>query len=201
MCYYHYYVSGMHNLRLEGDAKITRKLYLGIFYACAFVMAAITTYAVYVSVNEYLHTGKVVIGEVLVDTEFPVKGLSKLVTYLMIVSVVGWYCVTKLGANKVQGISKSTKSILQVVVLAIAIIALYEFIYNFILWNSFITVDIMRGIMKLDSINVPYPNPKTPWNLVFATKMALAALLISAHGFYLMSKKSSISKAAINGPV
>ena len=80
----------MHNLRLEGDAKITRKLYLGIFYFCAFVMAAITTYAVYVSVNEYLHTGKVVIGEVLVDTEFPVKGLSKLVTYLMIVSVVGW---------------------------------------------------------------------------------------------------------------
>ena len=76
-------------------------------------------------------------------------------------------------------------------VLGIAIIALYEFIYNFILWNSFITVDIMRGIMKLDSINVPFPNPKTPWNLVFATKMSLAALLISAHGFYLMSKKSS----------
>ena len=63
-------------------------------------MAAITTYAIYVSVNEYLNSGKVVIGEVLVDTEFPVKGLSKLVTYLMIVSVVGWYCVTKLGPTK-----------------------------------------------------------------------------------------------------
>ena len=191
----------MHDLRLERDAKVTRKLYLGIFYFCAFVMAAITAYAIYVSVNEYLNSGKVVIGEVLVDTEFPVKGLSKLVTYLMIVSVVGWYCVTKLGANKVKGISKSTKSILQIVVLGIAIIALYEFFYNFILWNSFITVDIMRGIMKLDSINVPYPNPKTPWNLVFATKMSLAALLISAHGFYLMSKKSSKGKAAINDTV
>ena len=51
--------------------------------------------------------------------------------------------------------------------------------------------------MKLDTINVPFPNPKTPWNLVFATKMSLA-VTISAHGFYLMSKKSSTGKAAIN---
>jgi hypothetical protein len=191
----------MHHVKLEGDAKVARKLYLGIFYFCAAVMATITIYAICVSVNEYLHTGKVVIGEILVDTEFPVKGLSKLVTYLMIVSVVGWYCVTKLGANKVRGISDFTKSILQVVVLGIAIIAFYEFIYNFILWNSFITVDIMKGVMKLDSINVPYPNPKTPWNLVFATKMSLAAFLISAHGFYLMSKKPRIDMAAIRDPV
>jgi len=188
----------MHDLRLEGDARATRKLYLGIFYFCAVAMAAITIYAIYISINEYLHTGKVVIGEVLVNTEFPFKGLSKLVTYLMIVSVVGWYCVTKLGADKVQGISPSTKSILQIVVLAIAVIAFYEFIYNFILWNSFITVDIMKGVMKLDSINVPYPNPKTPWNLVFATKMSLAAFLISAHGFYLMSRKPRINRASIN---
>ena len=34
--------------------------------------------------------GKVVIGEVLVNTEFPFPGLAKLVTYLMIVTVVGW---------------------------------------------------------------------------------------------------------------
>ena len=59
-------------------------LFLRVCYS-----TAITTYAIYVSVNEYLNSGKVVIGEVLVDTEFPVKGLSKLVTYLMIVLVVG----------------------------------------------------------------------------------------------------------------
>jgi hypothetical protein len=46
----------------------------------------------------------------------------------------------------------------------------------------------MKGIIRLDMINIPYPNPNTPWNLVFATKMSLAALLISAHGFYTMSK-------------
>jgi hypothetical protein len=67
-------------------------------------------------------------------------------------------------------------------------VALYEFIYNALLWNSLITADVMKGIIRLDKINIPYPNPNTPWNLVFATKMSLAALLISAHGFYTMSK-------------
>jgi len=73
-------------------------------------------------------------------------------------------------------------------VLAIAIVALYEFVYNFIIWNSLITADAIKGVMNFDDKNVPYPNPKTPWNLVFATKMSLAAFLISAHGFYTMSK-------------
>jgi hypothetical protein len=178
----------MHTSSLERDEIRTRKLFLGIFYFCAASMAAITFYALYVSIGEYLTTGKVVIGEVLVNTDFPVHGLAKLVSYLMIVSVVGWYCVTKLGGEKVKDIPKSVKSILQLIVLTIAVIALYEFIYNSIIWNSLITADAMKGIMRLDDINIPYPNPHTPWNLVFATKMSLAAFLISAHGFYTISK-------------
>ncbi len=172
----------------EKDELRTRRIFLGVFYFCAFVMAAITFYAIYVSLNEYLQSGKVIIGEVLVETEFPVKGLAKLVTYLMIVSVIGWYCVVKLGGENVKSIPKWLKSILQLIVLAIAIVALYEFVYNFIIWNSLITADAIKGVMNFDDKNVPYPNPKTPWNLVFATKMSLAAFLISAHGFYTMSK-------------
>ncbi len=186
----------MRHSSLEIDERRTRKLLLGIFYFCAFALASITAYALYVSVGEYLKTGRVVIGEVLVNTEFPVHGFSKLVTYLMIVSVVGWYCVTKLGGEKVRDIPKTLKLILQLVVLAIAVIALYEFIYNFIIWSSLITADAMKGILKLDAINMPYPNPKTPWNLVFATKMSLAAFLISAHGFYTMSKPKKINDSS-----
>ena len=178
----------MHTSSLERDEIRTRRLFLGIFYFCAASMAAITFYALYVSIGEYLTTGKVVIGEVLVNTDFPVHGLAKLVSYLMIVSVVGWYCVTKLGGEKVKDIPKSVKSILQLIVLTIAVIALYEFIYNSIIWNSLITADAMKGIMRLDDVNIPYPNPHTPWNLVFATKMSLAAFLISAHGLYTISK-------------
>ena len=172
----------------EKDDLRERRVFLGIFYFCAFVMTAITLYAIYVSLGEYLQTGRIVIGEVLVDTEFPFPGLAKLVTYLMIVSVVGWYCVVRLGGDKVRSIPKWFKSILQLTVLVIAIIALYEFVYNFIVWNSLITADAIKGVMNFDGVNVPYPNPETPWNLVFATKMSFAAFLISAHGFYTMSK-------------
>jgi hypothetical protein len=74
------------------------------------------------------------------------------------------------------------------------VISLYEFIYNFVIWNSFITVDAINGIIRLDDINVPYPNANTPWNPVFATKMSLSALLISAHGFYIISRHKSQEK-------
>ena len=179
------------HLFMEGKEELrTRKILLITFYCCAIVMAAITFYALYVSIGEYVKTGRVVIGEVLVNTDFPAQGFAKLVTYLMIVSVIGWYCVTRLGGEKVKDIPKSIKSILQLIVLAIAVIALYEFIYNFIIWSSLITADAMKGIIRLDDINLPYPNPETPWNLVFATKMSLAAFLIAAHGFYTMSKPS-----------
>jgi hypothetical protein len=173
---------------LEKDDQKARRIFLGVFYFCALVMASITFYALYVSLVEYLQTGKVVVGEVLVDTEFPFKGFAKLVTYLMIVSVLAWYCVVRLGGDKAKAIPKWLKSILQLIVLAIAIVSLYEFAYNFIVWNSLMTADAIRGIIRFDDLNVQYPNPETPWNLVFATKMSLAAFLISAHGFYTMSK-------------
>ena len=181
----------MHTTFEKEDLR-ERRVFLGIFYFCAFVMTAITFYAIYVSLGEYLQTGRIVIGEVLVDTEFPFPGLAKLVTYLMIVSVVGWYCVVKLGGGKVKSIPKWVKSTLQLIVLVIAIVALYEFVYNFIVWNSLITADAIKGIIDFDGKNVPYPNPETPWNLVFATKMSFAAFLISAHGFYTMSKPEKL---------
>jgi hypothetical protein len=177
-------------LTVERDELLSRRFYLVVFYICAVIMAVITFYSIYVSLNEYLATGKVIIGEVLVNTEFPFKGLAKLVTYLMIVSVVGWYCVTKLGRDKVKNIPKSIKSILQLVVLVLLIISIYEFFYNFIIWNALITADLLQGQLKLDNLYMPYPNPNTPWNLVFATKMSLAALIISSHGFYVISKRT-----------
>ena len=177
------------NLTVERDELLSRRFYLVIFYICAIIMAVITFYSIYISLNEYLNTGNVIIGEVLVNTEFPFKGLAKLVTYLMIVSVVGWYCVTKLGGDIVKDIPKSMKTIFQLVVLVILIISIYEFFYNFIIWNALITADLIQGELKLDALYMPYPNPHTPWNLVFATKMSLAALIISSHGFYVISKK------------
>src|SRR5213594_1291691 len=166
-----------------------RTVYLIVFYISAISMTAITFYALYQSIIEYSSTGKIIIGEILVKTEFPFKGLSKLITYLMIVSVVAWYCVTKLGGDKVKDVPPVIRSIFQLIVLAIAIVSLYEFVYNFVVWSSLITLSALGGSINLDNLSIAYPNPETPWNLVFATKMSLAAFLISAHGFYIISKK------------
>ena len=172
----------------KNDELRTRRVFVTVFYFSSTIMLSICVFALYASAEEYLETGRVIIGDVLVNTEFPFHGFAKLITYLMIVSVLSWFCVTKLAGDKLKNISKSVKSILQLVVLAIAVIAMYEFMYNFILWNSFVTDNAVKGVYKLDGISVPYPNPKTPWNLVFATKMTLAAFLISAHGFYIISR-------------
>jgi hypothetical protein len=185
-------VSGttIHIMYYSIEKKITaRTVYLVAFYISAIIMTSITFYALYQSIVEYASTGKIIIGEILVKTEFPFTGISKLITYLMIVSVVSWYCVTKLGGDKVKEISPTIRSILQLIVLVIAIVSLYEFVYNFVVWSSLITLNALGGSINLDSISIPYPNPETPWNLVFATKMSLAAFVISAHGFYIISKK------------
>jgi hypothetical protein len=178
----------MTQYNLKNDDSRTRNFFLIVFFASSVGMIIITSYGLYVSAEEYSKTGRIVIGEVLVNTAFPFYGFAKLVTYLMILSVVSWYCVTKIGGEKVVNISNSTKSILQLIAIAIAVIALYEFIYNFIIWSSLITDNALKGIDNIDQLNIAYPNPETPWNLVFATKMNLAAFLVSAHAFYKISK-------------
>ncbi|MEO9365639.1 MULTISPECIES: hypothetical protein [Candidatus Nitrosocaldus] len=175
----------------DNYAKEYRKsvlVYRIIFYVCAAIMLSITVYALAESLREYLASGSVVIGEVLVNTEVPFKGFAKLVTYLMISSVVGWYCVTKIGREKTKNISARNRAILKLIALAIAVVSLYELVYNFVVWNALMTADAISGIIRIDVLNIPYPNPKTPWSLVFATKMFLAAFVISAHAFYLMAR-------------
>ena len=59
------------------EKRITaRTVYLIVFYISAIMMTAITFYALYQSVIEFAATGKIVIGEILVRTEFPFKGLA-----------------------------------------------------------------------------------------------------------------------------
>ena len=174
--------------KLDTEEKRAKRVFIIIFYLSAIIMLAITFYAVYISANEYFKTRKIVVGEVLVNTEFPLHGVTKLVTYLMIVSVISWYSAIKLFENKLASTSALRISLFQLIALTLSVIALYEFIYNFIVWNSFIAADAIRGFLDLDHINLAYPNYKTPWNLVFATKMMLAAFLISAHAFYTASK-------------
>jgi hypothetical protein len=173
---------------VERDERNSILVYKIVFYICAAIMIGVTAYALAESTREYLATGEVVIGEVLVDTEFPVKSFAKLISYLMVASVVGWFCVMKLGGSNTERVSKTNKAILRMIALVFAVITSYELLYNFFVWNALMTADVLSGLFRIDILNIPYPNPKTPWSLVFATKMFLAASIISWHAFYMLSK-------------
>lgn len=174
--------------RKQRDERNSILIYKIIFYICAAIMIIVTGYAMAESLREYIATGKVVIGEILVDTEFPMQGFAKLVSYLMVASVVGWFCVMRLGGGKTENISLTAKALLRMIALTFAVITSYELLYNFFIWNALMTADALSGIFRIDILNIPYPNPKTPWSLVFATKMFLAAAIISWHAFYMLSK-------------
>lgn len=168
----------------------TLSIHLVIFYFSAISMLIICTYGMYASAVQYSKTKTVIIGQVIVSTEFPTHGSGKLVTYLMVLSVISWYSAMKLVGEKLSNIPNTIRLILQIVILIACVVSLYELVYNFLVWSSLITFNLANGHLNLDNISISYPNPNTPWNLVFATKMTLAGLLISAHAFYLITKSN-----------
>jgi hypothetical protein len=170
-------------------------IYVVVFYFSAFMMLYITTFGMYWSWVEYNTTGSINIGEIIVKNDLFFEGSGKLVSYLAIFSVITWFCVTKIGYKRVQNTPKIVRSVLSVLSLVLITVAAYEFVYNFTVWGSLITVNTINNSLNVDEININYPNPETPWNLVFATKMTLAALIISCHAFFVVnraSKKSTI---------
>jgi hypothetical protein len=170
-------------------------IYVVVFYFSAFMMLYITTFGMYWSWVEYNTTGSINIGEIIVKNDLFFEGSGKLVSYLAIFSVITWFCVTKIGYKRVQNTPKIVRSVLSVLSLVLITVAAYEFVYNFTVWGSLITVNTINNSLNVDEININYPNPETPWNLVFATKMTLAALIISCHAFFVINragKKSTI---------
>jgi len=165
------------------------RIFLYVFYISAFIMCSITIFGIYYMIQEWSTKGTYVMGEVLVKTEFPFPHFAKLITWLFFSSIISWYCVSRVGWKKTVTVSKWKITMVQLMLLGLSIITLYETIYNCILLNSQITASLIaQRVPDIDSLAVAYPDPNRPWNLVFATKMFLAAFLISSHAFYLSTR-------------
>jgi hypothetical protein len=106
-------------------------------------------------------------------------------------TIIGWYCVTRIGwkrtaDNKIAGWKMS---LLQLMLLGFTVISLYEVFWNFSVLTAQITAEVVNGSFPdIDRLSVGYPDSNRPWNLIFATKMFLAATIISAHAFYLSTR-------------
>lgn len=159
-----------------------------IFYFSVSIMLLITSYSGYQSATNFITKGKMVIGDVLVKTEFPFKGTIKLVTYLMVFSLISWFTAIKIYENSIRNLKVRIKTFIQIISIIAATITIYELIYNFVVWNSLITSNLFSNIFDPNNEKINYPMPETPWNLYFATQMLLAAVIITFHSSYVMTK-------------
>jgi glucan phosphoethanolaminetransferase (alkaline phosphatase superfamily) len=151
-------------------------------------MLLITSYSGYQSATNFIKKVKIIIGDVLVETEFPFKGTIKLVTYLMVFSLIAWFTAIKIFENSIRNLKVRIKTFLQIISIIAATITIYELIYNFIVWNSLITTNLFNNIFDPNSEEINYPVRETPWNLYFATQMLLASVIITFHSYYVMTK-------------
>jgi hypothetical protein len=69
--------------------------------------------------------------------------------------------------------------------------ATYEVLFNFTLWGGLIASDSILGELNVDIIKNTFPNPETPWNIVFATKLFTVLTIISAYSFYYLQRIES----------
>ncbi|MDH3677134.1 MAG: hypothetical protein OEQ12_02410 [Nitrosopumilus sp.] len=173
----------------ESDAAY--KVFLYIFYVCGFIMVSSLVFGVYVTTIEWIENGKYVMGETIHNTVIPFENFARVSTWIFFSTIIGWYCVSRIGWKKTAGnkIVGMRMALLQLMLLGFAIITLYEVLYNFTVLNAQITAGIINGqVPDIDMLSIAYPDPERPWNLVFATKVFLAAFIISAHAFYLSTR-------------
>jgi len=165
------------------------RVFLYIFYFCGFIMMSILVFGAYAMYVEWEETGTYVMGEILVQTSIPYHDFAKLTTWLFFSTIIGWYCVTRIGWKKTTNLRSVKMALLQLMLLGFAIICLYEVLYNFTVLNATITAGIIDGnVPDIDSLTIAYPDAARPWNLIFATKVFLAAFIITSHAFYLSTK-------------
>lgn len=154
-------------------------------------MVSTLVFGVYVTTLEWQENGTYVMGEAINTITIPFENFARLSTWLFFSTIIGWYCVSRIGWKKTAGnkIVGWRMSLLQLMLLGFAIICLYEVLWNFTVLSAKITAGIIDGIVPdIDRLSVAYPDPMRPWNLIFATKIFLAAFIISAHAFYLSTR-------------
>lgn len=152
-------------------------------------------YGTWAMLDEWLRTGTYVMGEVLTNTTIPFENFARLSTWLFFSATIGWYCVTRVGWKRTTSskISPVRLALVQLMLLGFTIICLYEVIWNFSVLAGEVLAGVKDGMFPdIDAITILYPDESRPWNLIFATKIFLTGLIISAHAFYLSTRPRKV---------
>ena len=147
-----------------------------------------------------------VVGEVLVTLEVPPIEVfplfySKPITWLSAAILALYFSSLELGKDMVMQWRKVHRDILKFFAFFVCAMATYEVLFNFTLWGGLIASDSILGELNVDLIKNTFPNPETPWNIVFATKLFTVLVIISAYSFYYLQRiESKINERHLSHP-
>ncbi len=125
------------------------------------------------------------VGESLVDVEFPFPYFAKPISYFSVASVAFFYSSTKIWEERISRWSPARLSFLQLFSFVVAFASAYEVLYNFMLWGSIFSVEVLRGILNPNIVVCCLP---VTWNLTFATKVFSALFAISGYAVYFLRR-------------
>ncbi len=163
-----------------------QKVFQFVFLACLGVILSISAYGVIATIMG--HIG--VVGAVLVNVDFPPANLSpinaKPISYLMGALLGLTYSGLELAKPSMLKRSDTFHSFIMLIAFVGTALAAYEVMYNFAIWTAELSTNSLLGVLNPDVIINQFPNPREPWNLVFATKLSTALLAIGLYVFYYM---------------
>ena len=172
-----------------------KAIYEIICLSCAGIILTISAYGVVASIMGHID----VVGATLVNVEVPPPSIFPLyvkpVSILMAAALGLTFSGFELVRPRMLRYSNTTYSFIKMVAFAGSALCAYEVMYNFAIWIAQLSTASLLGVLNPDILQNPFPNPLTPWNLVFATKLTTTVLAIGLYTFYFIR---SLEKEKMN---
>ncbi len=169
--------------------KSEKGFYRLLFWPSLFVIVAVGSYGIIAT----MVLGGEVVGSVLVNVEFPSMEMSpfffmKPITWFYISVVTFFYSWLELGKDWLGRRSRVLINFTKFLAVLMAAVSLYEIVFTISLWSGLMASDSVLGKLNPDIIINPFPNSKTPWNLVFASKTWTLIIFVSVYYLYSLSR-------------
>ena len=127
------------------------------------------------------------VGKSLVEVSFPFPYFAQPITYLSVASVTFFYTGLRLWQNNVAQWSHLQLASLQLLAIVLAFVSGYEVLYNFMVWGSFASAQILYNTLSTSASLLASP-AVTPWDVDFATKIFASFFVISGYSVYFLRK-------------
>ncbi len=157
--------------------------YQVICVVCIAVIFLISSYGIVASILGHID----VVGATLVNVDLTPTGFPVTIepAALLMAAALG---LTFSGLELLRPIllkrSHTIHSFIKLVAFVGTALVTYEVMYNFAIWTAEISTNSLLGLLNPDLLTNQFPNPKTPWNLVFATELSTTLLAIGLYVFY-----------------